>query len=231
MKFLKINNYNHNNSVFSEKITFNNFNNISKHIKYEKQYINKSTTVTNSNTMVFFKNVFSKHSSCTDIFLKNTSYSGGKLKMLSGLNNVSKLFFFNFFKKSKFLELKFPSYNIFFNFSKSNEFFFDLNYIFKNIITLNESIFSTKIVKLDKRLKKKSKSKFDFELKYLHKNKRYSHTIKLLNLYSNNFNYYKFDERILSTLFATLFEQKNSDLYKKKIYTYNNVLKQKFMNK
>ena len=162
------------------------------------------------------------------IFLNNSIRGGGKIKILNYLNKINSLFFFNFIRKSKFMSSKFNMYNILLNFSKSNEFFFDLNFILNNIIQINESIFVTKMVKLDKKLKKKSKSKFDIELKYLHKNKRTNNVLKSLNLYCNNFNYYHYYERLLASVVTTIFEQKNSYLYKKKIHTYSNVLKKKF---
>lgn len=186
-------------------------------------------TKLNTNTFVFIKRNFIRNKKKTfiDMFLKNSCYDGNKLKILNCCNLVNWRFFSNFFKKSNFLNIKFPNYNIFYNFSKSNEFFFDFNYILENIINVNESMFITKISKTDKKLKKKAKSKFNLELKYLNKIKRQGYIIKLLNLYSNNFNYYCYHERLLTSIITTLFDQRNSDLYKKKIYTYNSVLKKK----
>jgi hypothetical protein len=186
-------------------------------------------TQSNTNMFMFIKRNFLKNKklSFVDMFLRNSCYSGKKLKILNSCNIVSLLFFSNFIKKSNFLNNKFSNYNIFYNFSKSNEFFFDFNYILENIVNLNESIFITRVNKTDKKLKKKAKSKFNLELKYLNKFKRQNNVVKLLNLYSNNFNYYNFPERLLTSVVTTLFEQKNSDLYKKKIYTYNMVLKKK----
>lgn len=183
----------------------------------------------NTNLFSFIKRNFLKKNNKTfvDMFLRNSSFSGKKLKIINCCNLVSLLFFANFIKKSTFLSNKFSNYNIFYNFSKSNEFFFDFNYILENVVNLNESIFTTKVSKSDKRSKKKVKSKFNLELKYLNRVKRQSNVIKLLNLYANNFNYYKLHERLLTSVMTTLFDQKNSDMYKKKIYTYNTALKKK----
>lgn len=197
---------------------------------YSKIYKNTHNGIDNSNmnAFSFVRRNFSKNNYLfVDLFLKNSSFSGKRLKMLNYCNLVSSSFFFNFLKKSKFLSNKFSNYNIFYNFSKSNEFFFDFNYILENVVSVNESIFTTKVIKVDKKVKKKDKSKFNLELKYLNRFKRQSSVIKSLNLYSNNFNYYRFNERLLTGLVTTLFEQRNSDLYKKKLYTYNMVLKKK----
>ena len=190
---------------------------------------NLSNNSLNINIFEFLKrNFFKKNkNNFTDMFFKNSCYNGNKIKILNCCNLVSQNFFKNFFKKSIFLSNKFPTYNIFYNFSKSNEFFFDLNYILENITTVNESMFITKVSKQDKKMKKKSKSKFNLELKYLNRFKRQGSVMKLISLYSNNFNYYRFSERLLTSITTTLFEQRNSDLYKKKMYTYNTVLKKK----
>jgi hypothetical protein len=123
------------------------------------------------------------------------------------------------------LEKKFNTYNIFYNFSKSNEFFFNFDFILATIFKLNESIFTVKINKNSKKLKKITKNKFNLSVKYLRKNKRVSSVFKQLFLYSNTFNYYRFDERLLASILTTLLEQANSDIYKKKLYTYNQILK------
>lgn len=219
MKFL--NNYKFNNLIKFKLPSLNN-NKTPVNYVFDKDELN-------TNLFLFIKRNFlkNKKKSFIDMFLQNSCYNGNKLKMLNYCNLVNLLFFSNFIKKSAFLSNKFSNYNIFYNFSKSNEFFFDLSYIFENIVSLNESMFITKINKTDKKAKKKAKSKFNLELKYLDKSKRQSNVIKLLSLYSNNFNYYKFHERFLTSIITTLFDQRNSDLYKKKIYTYNSVLKKK----
>ncbi len=199
-----------------------------KAVKLNNSIKSISFETPNMNTFSFIRRNFSKNNFLfVDLFLRNSSFSGKRLKMLNYCNLVNSMFFFNFLKKSSFLSNKFNNYNIFHNFSKSNEFFFDFNYILENIVSVNESIFTTKVSKVDKKVKKKDKSKFNLELKYLNRVKRQSNVIKSLNLYSNNFNYYKFSERLLTGLMTTLFEQRSSDLYKKKIYTYNMALKKK----
>jgi hypothetical protein len=178
----------------------------------------------------FLKSKFSKILNYDKLLLKNINYSGKSIKMVGILNKVCFYILKNFFKKSKFLEKKFPSYSVFYNFSQSNDYFFDINFILSNISNLNEPIFITKVVKIDKKSKKiiKSKSKFDFELKYLKKHKRVPHVMKSLCLFSNNFNYYTFEERLLTSVLTTLLEQKNSEMFKKKVYTYNSALKKKY---
>lgn len=153
--------------------------------------------------------------------------SGGKLKFFNYLNTVTNIFYYSFIYKSSFLQNKFDNYTLFFNFSRENSFFFNFNFILNNILVLNESIFNIKVVKLDKRNKKRLKKKYDFEVKYLKKQKRKGFVFKALHLYSNSFNYYKYHERLLASLLTTFFFQKNSKIYKKKLFAYSSVLKKK----
>lgn len=175
--------------------------------------------------------VLDKNRSNVDRFLNGITSRGHKLKFLKYLNYIANIFFYSFIYKSLSLSQKFENYMIFYNFSKSNEFFFDFNFILNNIINLNESIFNLKVVKLNKKIKKKLKKNFDFELKYLKKHKRSITVLKSVHLYSNTFNYYRYYERLLSSVLITFFHQKNSRIYKKKIYTYNSILKKKSLFK
>ena len=160
--------------------------------------------------------------------LINVSFScGKKLKFLNYLNNLNNTFYYSFIYKSLFFQNRFENYMLFYNFSKENDFFFNLNFILNNIVNLNESIFNIKVVKLNKKLKKRFKKKFDFEVKYLRKHKRSLNVFKSLHLYSNSFNYYKYYERLLASLLLTFLNQKDSKIYKRKLVSYSLVLKRK----
>lgn len=160
--------------------------------------------------------------------LINVSFSSGKkLKFLNYMNNLNNAFYYSFIYKSSFFQSRFENYMLFYNFSKENDFFFNLNFILSNIVNLNESIFNIKVVKLNKKLKKRFKKKFDFEVKYLRKHKRSLSVFKSLHLYSNSFNYYRYHERLLASLLLTFLNQKDSKIYKRKLVSYSLVLKKK----
>jgi hypothetical protein len=153
--------------------------------------------------------------------------NGDKLKFFKSLNKVANTFYFSFIHKSLFLQNKFDNYTLFYNFSKENNFFFDFNFILNNLISLNESIFNIKVLKLNKKNKKRLKKKYDFEVKYLKKHKRAGNVFKALHLFSNSFNYYNYNERLLASIFTTFFFQKSSKIYKKKLLAYSSILKKK----
>jgi hypothetical protein len=160
--------------------------------------------------------------------LINVSFSDGKkLKFLNYINYLNNAFYYSFIYKSSFFQSRFENYMLFYNFSKENDFFFDLDFILNNIVNLNESIFNIKVIKLNKKLKKRFKKKFDFEVRYLRKHKRSLNVFKSLHLYSNSFNYYKYYERLLASLLLTFLNQKESKIYKRKLVSYSLVLKKK----
>lgn len=183
----------------------------------------------------FFKNsnkalTLNLNTTNVDKLLNVSQRDGKKIKFLKFLNKLNNVFYYSFIFKSSFFQNKFDTYQLFWNFSKENDFFFNLNFILNNIALLNESIFTVKVIKLNKKSKKKFKKKFDFQVKYLNKNKRNLNVFKSLHLYSNSFNYYNYHERLLACLVLVFFGQKNSKIYKRKISTYSLVLKKKKLN-
>lgn len=171
--------------------------------------------------------IFNHNRSNLDKLINVSLSDGKKLKFLNYMNNLNNAFYYSFIRKSLFFQNRFENYMLFYNFSKENDFFFNLNFILSNIANLNESIFNIKVVKLNKKLKKRFKKKFDFEVKYLQKHKRSLSVFKSLHLYANSFNYYKYYERLLASLLLTFLNQKESKIYKRKLVSYSLVLKKK----
>jgi len=180
--------------------------------------------ITKSNNTKKLNFFFKKNS---QIFLQNSIRGGNKLKFLSYLNSMRNNFYFFFSKKFEFVQKKFPTYNIFYNFSKTDLKFFDFDFLLNLILKNNESIFFTKAVVISKKIKQKNKTKnkYNLDVQYLKSEKRVFFTLKQLHLYSNNYNFYKYYERLLMSFFNVFFLDKNSDIYKNKIMTYKNILK------
>jgi hypothetical protein len=158
----------------------------------------------------------------------NTSFNDGyKLKFINYLNKTQRIFYYSFFFKNLYLNNKFNTYIMFYNFSKSNDYFYDFNFILNNICLLNESVFVLRAIRLNKKKKNKPKNKFEFDISYIKNHKRGSFVLKSLHLYSNTYNYYKYYERFLGSVYSSFFDQKNSVLYKRKINAYTFLLKKK----
>ena len=190
----------------------------------KKNFCNINPIQNNLKKLNIYRNTY-KNKKNSHLFLQNSINGGKKLKMLNFLNNMRFNFYFFFSKKFDFFQKKFPSYNLFFNFSKTEKKFFDLDFIFNLILKNNESIFFTKVVRLNKKLKQKTKTKYNLDVQYLKSDKRGCFTLKQVHLHSNNFNFYTYHERLLMSFFNVFFLEKNSDIYKNKIMTYQNILK------
>lgn len=227
--FYKKKSFDFNNSLIKYKNISNLLNSSYNHYIYsffiKKNFYKISFVTRNVSVGKRFLN-FSKKTNF-QLFLQNCINGGNKLKMLVFLNTMRSNFYFFFSKKFDFFQKKFPTYNLFFNFSKTEKKFFDLDFIFNLILKNNESIFYTKAVKLNKKLKQKlkQKSKYNLDIQYLKSEKRDFFTLKQIHLYSNNFNFYPYDERLLMSFFNSFFLEKNSEIYKNKIMTYQNILK------
>ena len=136
-------------------------------------------------------------------------------------------FYYFFSKKFEFFQKKYPTYSIFYNFSKTDLKFFDFDFLLNLILKNNDSIFFTKAITISKKIKQKNKikNKYNLDVQYLKPEKRIFFTLKQIHLYSNNYNFYKYSERLLMSFFNVFFLEKNSDIYKNKIMTYRNILK------
>lgn len=178
-----------------------------------------------SNTSVNRKN--KQNNNHTNTFITATLKRGLKLKSLKFVNEVRLRFYFFFKKKLDFFQKKFPTYGIFYNFSQTEKRFFNINFVLDLILKNNDTIFSSKAIKLNKKIKQKNKTKakYALDLHYIKSDKRINFTLKQLHLYSNNYNFYKYGERLLASLFNVFFLEKGSDIYKNKLATYRNILK------
>lgn len=226
-KYTTIRSINYFNNYFSENYELNMSDYVSLEHSNYKVFINSNFS---KNLLFFFKPrlyILNKNKNNLDKFLNGVFLNGDKIKFFNYLNKVVNIFYFSFIHKSSFLQNKFDNYTLFYNFSKENDFFYNFDFILNNLVSLNESIFSIKVLKLNKKTKKKLKKKYDFEVKYLKKEKRANNVFKSIHLHSNSFNYYKYNERLLASIFTTFFFQKSSKIYKKKLLAYSSIFKKK----
>ena len=227
---------------FNNNINTLNVKNLKKEFVLYKNYKNSSNNYYNHYVYSFFlkrnfnkinfkktinKNLNNMVKKNSQLFLQNSIRGGNKLKFLSYLNFMRNNFYFFFLKKFEFFQKKFPTYNIFYNFSKTDLKFFDFDFLLNLILKNNDSIFFTKAITISKKIKQKNKtkSKYNLDVQYLKSEKRIFFTLKQIHLYSNNYNFYKYSERLLMSFFNVFFLEKSSDIYKNKIMTYKNILK------
>jgi hypothetical protein len=208
---------NFNNYQYSLYTTFV-FNNFRKKKRF---YLYKNTDNSVLRSKKFNKKLI------TSKFVQVLINGGNKLKMLHYVNSVHNSFYFLYNNPEKEFFSKYQSFGFFKNFSSINSKFFNFNFVLSTVVELNQTIFDLKVIKLNKKEKKRKKQKYNLEVKYLSKTKRYTNILKSIGLNSNSYNYYKYSERLLASIFDSFFLQKNSILYKKKMYIYNSILKKR----
>ena len=168
-----------------------------------------------------------KHTSLIHIFLRKIIFCGNKLRSLIVINNLVNNFYYFYVQPSPTFLEKYPTYPAFVNFLKINRQFLHIDFVLEMISSLNEAMFDFTVVRLNKRTKKKRKAKYDYELNYISPNKRYANFIKNLVSLSNDYNFYTFSDRVVSAFFDTFYFQKNSELFRRKLYVYKLILKKK----
>merc|ERR1711907_911617 len=118
-----------------------------------------------------------------------------------------------------FFKNKFKDYDLIFDYLVKNK-NVNMEYILQHLLYLNYSVFNVFLFSLPKKKKKKKKSKTKYIKLFIYTkpNKRSSKFIKDLSDYSRYFNYDYIETRCLSSFLTILLSQKESVLYKKKIY-------------
>lgn len=157
--------------------------------------------------------------------MMETSLTGGnKLTMLKHYNFFHNNFYYFFNKKIDFLSQKFSSYDVYYDISLQNINFFNINLLYKNILTLNDSMFNVRVIRFTKSQRKylKTKKKFFSEVVYLPKFKRQKTLLKVMHRHAHQYNNYNYHERLLMSFCNSFFLQKNSFLYNRKIFIYKN---------
>ena len=88
------------------------------------------------------------------------------------------------------------------------------------------SVFDVKVIQVQKKMKrrkKKDRIKYIKEFFYLTPHKRKKYFLKNLYYYASRFGYSNHGDRLLGSIIMTLLKQKESFLYKKKLYCYKHM--------
>lgn len=182
---------------------------------------------------------------------KKIKYTTKKLTSLKRSNNISLLLrFLNFLVKNG-LKIRYANilssgvlklYSMFFFFNKTlaseNKYYKDMFLVIPNFLnfysfkiilhffsSLLEPFFYMRVKKVEKKYRKKLKKKFTIQPIYVKPQKRVGFVLKTLVNYTNLFSSYSLSERMFLSLFKTLIEQKNSFLYRRKLYMYSKLFK------
>ena len=153
--------------------------------------------------------------------------NGDKGTLFKHFNKAVENFFYilndqneEFFKYKNYLPL----------FYLSNHFieYNDFNFILKEFLPKYFSLFDIKTKKTTKRMK--SSKKYTHEVVYIPEPKRLKNTLKVINVYSENFKNYDLWERLFWMFLSIIMDKKRSYLINRRSYIYKKSLKF-FVNK
>lgn len=166
-----------------------------------------------------------KNLTILDRFLNLFFKDGLKSKYLNYFNKSVEQVYYMLFFFSKNLNYNEHMYveTLFSTSVKKN--FYTFSSILSEIVLLLEPIFSLKIQKVEKKFRKFLKKKFTGKISYIQPRKRLHVVLRALLQYLNLFKPYHLHDRLYYSFFKTLVEQKQSFLYKKKIYMYTKLFK------
>lgn len=165
--------------------------------------------------------------SLIDRFLNFLVKKGLKIRYMRVLSeSITKLYFlFFFFNKTLANESKYyrdmflivPNFLNFYNFQTILLFF----------NSMLEPFFYMRVKKVEKKYRKKLKKKFTIQPIYVKPNKRNSFVLRSIINYTNLFSSYALSERLFLAIFKSLTEQKYSFLYRRKLFMYSKLFKNK----
>lgn len=199
------------NKILTIKVTHH------KAIDIKKKLFKKKIIFNNSTSRDKYKSSVSK-------LLSIITRRGLKLSATNKLNLVDSdlrnlLIFFN----TSAEELDGSYYSIFYA-NKEFNLFKNLDNILEFTFEILYSIFEVRVITLNKKKqKKKDKIKYSREFFYLTPAKRKKYFLKNIYLYASRFGNTKHSERLLNSILLTFLHQRNSFLFKKKIYCYKNI--------
>jgi len=158
-------------------------------------------------------------------FLNYLFRHGLKTKTLKDFNKGLSDFYFYFYFFNKKINAAYKHYNDVYALAPTLGNFYRFDSILKSIADDLEPFFYLKVERVEKKFRKKLKKKFTSKIIYINPKKRSNLSYKALAYYPKLFSQYDLSSRIGEGLFKTFIEQKDSYLYKRKIFMYSKVLK------
>lgn len=166
---------------------------------YKYNRMNKSTFIKKINKKIKNYKTKSFYRDKNVILIKkffNTSMLGGKKEsFFNHFNNFTKIFYMLFIKKNIFFN-KYVNYTNILNLLKNNKLYFNFNYLLNEFIYSYNSIFDIKIIKIPKKYKLKLKKNFNYEIKYVFKEKRTNFLLKLINNFIKKSSFFNLSKKI-----------------------------------
>jgi hypothetical protein len=174
------------------------------------------------------KNILVNNNILANKLICYSLYRGLKLKAYNYYNNYMSLFFSFFRDFNKDMNEVYPLYSMYFEYAQNNKsIFFSPIFVYNNIVGFLEPTFVLTVAKK----KKKRKLIKQLNVSYIKPSKRILFCVRLLNVFSKSFKFRTSSDSKCFSLINTFLSNRNSILYKKKIYTYNKLLQIKKIKK
>lgn len=150
---------------------------------------------------------------------------GKKQKAYKIYNNAFKLFF-NFFKNYNIeLASTYNLYETYYNYAQKNQFiFFEPIFIYTNLVSFLQPSFTIAFKKTLK-TKKNTKKPKEVIINYIKPNSRFYFCVKSIQRLTKSYEFNTFSEKIAFTILNLFLSNKNSHMYKKKITSYQKLIK------
>ena len=196
-------------------LKFLKFNYLKKNIKNRKIFlkIRKGLTSTEKKNSLKRDSNFSIVQQYINVSLKG----GNKDIVFKNLDKAVEIIFFSFNDENE----EFIKYKNFFNLNfLVNNFidYCDFSFLLGEFLPQYYSVFDIKTKKNHKKSRKIKK--YSHEIIYIPENKRLKNTLKVLNMYTNNFKNYELWERLFWMFTTVINNKKNSYIYKRRAYIY-----------
>lgn len=188
----------------------------------------KNINILNEKINFLNKNILVNNNILSNKLICYSLKCGLKLKAYNYYTDYMSLFFSFFRDFDKDMSENYPLYSMYFEYAQSNKsIFFSSTFIYNNIVGFLEPTF---VLTVSKKKKKKKLLK-QLNISYVKPSKRIIFCIRLLNVFSKSFKFRTSSDSKCFSLVNTFLSNRNSILYKKKIYTYNKLLQVKKIKK
>jgi len=143
-------------------------------------------------------------------YINSSMYKGNKLTILKHFNVFVDQFYYIFIDPETSYK-SFTYYEFTANLLKFDLEYYDFKHMLAPSIPLFENIFEIKIKKMNKKLKKlHPQKKFIISPVYLNKRKRYKNVLKLFNVYTHYYKYYRYSDRLLLAFLSIILDPAKS---------------------
>jgi len=165
------------------------------------------------------------------VLVKQITKKGNKLKAYKIIRSCFYVFFSFFESFNSELVDTYPLYKLYYKYALNNtSIFYNPLFIFKNIFALLESSFTISVKKIKKRRKKIEHKSKEITIAYIIPERRIHFVLRCILLFSRTYGYDVASLKVGYSILHNFLSSKNSILFKKKLSTFDKLLKLRKIN-